>query len=412
MVMPLSANGGTWLSSDTLGKGALNSKTNLVIPYGTYTPTIGTDTVAGEICIDTTNNILYVVNGANNAYALAFNQSLRTTDSPTFADATINSILISTHLGQDVRSSASVSFVGLTLSGILYIQNASGLGNRIAFTNVTDPYNAIDFSYHRAIYGVNSSDLLIKTNNAGNTDFVERLLIKGNAAQGSAGITSYEPLTLPSITIGTLAGVLKATAGAVGGSATEDDIADGSTYKRTHNDFTDTFKGYLNQSVLSSASPAFADATINSILISTHLGQDVRSTASPSFVGLSLSYNYPAITITANIPAVDFVCSQGGGIRWRISPWNDATSISFINVTNSNAQAMRLTQEGNLIISGKLTQSGCLPKNTTLKDVLKYIKKVQPLKRRETQTEVDALERIVLNQQKQIEGLIKRIRNN
>ena len=115
--MPLSSVGGKWVSGDTIGVGAANIKTNLVIPYGTYTPSIGTDTVAGEICIDTTNNVLYVVNGANNAYALAFNQSLRTTDSPLFNTISLSSSLIlpsnswgsflSTHASLELHRAAS-----------------------------------------------------------------------------------------------------------------------------------------------------------------------------------------------------------------------------------------------------------------------------------------------------------------
>ena len=41
----------------------------------------------------------------------------------------------------------------------------------------------------------------------------------------------------------------------------QDCVPDGSTYKRTHNDFTDTYKNYLNQDVRSSASPSFAGWT-------------------------------------------------------------------------------------------------------------------------------------------------------
>jgi hypothetical protein len=110
MPMPSSGNGGTWLSNDVISHGAMNIKTNLVIPYGTYTPTVGTDTVAGEVCVDTTNNVLYVVNGANNAYALAFNQSLRTTDSPTFAGLTVNSLSV---IGQNYAAIVQLDSSGI-----------------------------------------------------------------------------------------------------------------------------------------------------------------------------------------------------------------------------------------------------------------------------------------------------------
>ena len=68
MPMPTSANGGTWLSGDTIGKGAMNLKTNLVIPSGTYTPVIGTDTVAGMFYIDTTTGMIRVMNSSNTVW--------------------------------------------------------------------------------------------------------------------------------------------------------------------------------------------------------------------------------------------------------------------------------------------------------------------------------------------------------
>ncbi len=68
MPMPTSANGGTWLSGDTIGKGAMNLKTNLVIPSGTYTPVIGTDTVAGMFYIDTYTGMIRVMNSSNTVW--------------------------------------------------------------------------------------------------------------------------------------------------------------------------------------------------------------------------------------------------------------------------------------------------------------------------------------------------------
>jgi len=45
-------------------------------------------------------------------------------------------------------------------------------------------------------------------------------------------------------------------------SFTMDDIANGSTYVKTHNDFTDTYKGYLNQGVKTTDSPTFKSLSI------------------------------------------------------------------------------------------------------------------------------------------------------
>lgn len=44
---------------------------------------------------------------------------------------------------------------------------------------------------------------------------------------------------------------------------TQDDIGNGTTYKQTHNDFTDTYKGYLNQAVTTTSSPTLNDLTIS-----------------------------------------------------------------------------------------------------------------------------------------------------
>ena len=65
MPMPTSANGGTWLSGDTIGKGAMNLKTILNIPSTTYLPVIGTDTVAGQLYIDPVTGLRRVMNSAN-----------------------------------------------------------------------------------------------------------------------------------------------------------------------------------------------------------------------------------------------------------------------------------------------------------------------------------------------------------
>ena len=66
--MPLSSSGGSWLSGDVIGKTAMNTKTNLVIPSGTYTPVIGTDTVAGMFYIDTTTGMIRVMNSSNTVW--------------------------------------------------------------------------------------------------------------------------------------------------------------------------------------------------------------------------------------------------------------------------------------------------------------------------------------------------------
>jgi len=92
-----------------------------------------------------------------------------------------------------------------------------------------------------------------------NTDYTA--LSDANAQLGDLqtdGSPSFNGLT-----IGTLSGVLKATTGVVSGSATMDDIDDGTTYVRSHNDFTDIYKGYLNQGVRDIDDPIFAGLTVD-----------------------------------------------------------------------------------------------------------------------------------------------------
>src|SRR5208337_1530883 len=63
--------------------------------------------------------VLYVVNAANNAYGIAINQSLRSTDSPSFAGLTVNSLNAATLLGyldQSVKQASSPTFAGLTIN--------------------------------------------------------------------------------------------------------------------------------------------------------------------------------------------------------------------------------------------------------------------------------------------------------
>jgi hypothetical protein len=93
---------------------------------------------------------------------------------------------------------AHLDLGNLTTHGPIQINNvpdSESYASYIQFVNPTDPYLAIEMWNYRSIWGKNTYDIEINTNYNGT--YTPRLLIKGNAAQGSAGITSYERVTEP-----------------------------------------------------------------------------------------------------------------------------------------------------------------------------------------------------------------------
>lgn len=77
-----------------------------------------------------------------------------------------------------------------------------------------------------------------------------------------------------------------------------------------------------------------------------------------------------------------------------------STDSGTVAIIIGGTQVMHIGASGNMTITGKLTQSGCLAKDMALDDVTNYLIDCQDKKMRETQTEVDALERLVLWQHK------------
>jgi hypothetical protein len=71
---------------------------------------------------------------------------------------------------------------------------------------------------------------------------------------------------------------------------------------------------------------------------------------------------------------------------------------------NSTPKAY-IDKDGNMTITGKLTQSGCLPRDAPREDVLMYLDATQNEGQHETQTEVDALTRIILDHEAKISSL-------
>ncbi|MCW3994927.1 MAG: hypothetical protein NWE98_02105 [Candidatus Bathyarchaeota archaeon] len=110
-------------------------------------------------------------------------------------DATNNSgstgqILTVNASGLPVWTTAS-SWNGGTVTNDIDITN----GKALRFPSPSDPYKAIDLWNWRSIWGKNTYDIEIDT--AYNGNFTPRLLIKGNGAQGSCPIISYETIKIP-----------------------------------------------------------------------------------------------------------------------------------------------------------------------------------------------------------------------
>lgn len=89
---------------------------------------------------------------------------------------------------------------------------------------------------------------------------------------------------LQSLRIASLGGVLKAAAGAVTGSATVDDLLDGVTYKKSHEDFTTTLKSWLGQDVRTTASPTFDKIIANALILTRQPGKPIGTLGEGIFI--------------------------------------------------------------------------------------------------------------------------------
>jgi hypothetical protein len=427
MVMPSSVNGGKWVSGDTIGVGAANLKTVLDIPFNTYTPSIGTDTVAGELVIDSNGCVLYVVNAANNAYGIAINQSLRTTDSPTFVALNLSGTLLDIATGD----------IGF---GIQTTGNNRAIGN-FTRNQTAGSYNIIwnyglQYASDKSFYIETSADLkLLKLETTGKLTVVGDVVIDNGGTPftltsahlqnlGSGDSPTFVGLTISGNTLfmlGTTNILYSSGNGicAIGSNVKYSNgwIAEGTQASLLRIGYDTPLIVYWNNGLtngngytplqimsLDSSGNLSVVGTVNGCSLASSHFQNLGIIDSPTFSSLVMTGNsfcanafyFSNNSITSGVAQLGYPSAGVFGIANATVAWQFQFNLS----------------NGNLVIGGKLTQSGCLPENTSLKDVLAYIKKVQPLKRRETQTEVDALERIVLNQQKQIEGLLKRLGND
>ncbi|MGD6850737.1 MAG: hypothetical protein ACQCN6_01600 [Candidatus Bathyarchaeia archaeon] len=109
----------------------------------------------------------------------------------------------------------------------------------------------------------------------------------------------------------------------------------------------------------------------------------------------------------ANITTATFTATQDqikmpSSITWAAKH----SETKAFGIWNGSSWLAYFGEDGNLWISGKLTQAGCLPNDLPLSEVWKYLKSVQGKHtNRETQTEVDAVQRVQFDQEKRLTQL-------
>jgi len=166
--------------------------------------------------------------------------------------------------------------------------------------------------------GVSEDDV----NWLGSYEVDETGVVAGKILHIDSGKLKYtDSPTFAGLKLTGLTGVLKATAGVVGGSATMDNIADGATYVRSENNLTDALKtnydaahthisadgsshSFINQNVTTGASPTFVDLTLSA-------PSNIYSLDHDSFSGFVGNEHIDHITVSI---AAGGILSGGGDI--------------------------------------------------------------------------------------------------
>ena len=302
------------------------------------------------------------VNNVNTSIIVPSAQYISSVDTGIFT-VTAGQLLFNYNL-QNVGTGDSPTFTGLSLSdtnpvlGFFYPSGNSryiyGFSNRLALVlpTVGDLFT-IESSIGSEVAIFNRGGDLTLTGTLASSNINQSLLI--------ASSPTFAGLTLTGLT-----GVLKASAGVVSGGATEDDIADGVTYVRTHNDFSSTYKGYLNQSVQTGASPTFANIVSSGYLGSGSLYAppalyNTRTQATGGVFGLTIGCNYTA---------------YGEVNLWCTYPYANANygGFTFYQWTGSTwVKTGMLDSLGNLVITGNLSCSGVCSNSTTPLSVISVV---------------------------------------
>jgi len=352
-------------NGDLLSHDRLNQKTNYI---GSGDPSV---TFAGMLYYNTSTDTLEIRKADNASWFIGLNQSLKTTDSPTLAGLTLNNAgacvpLIETtgdyDVGLEIQRNKTVGsynetwymhiptsskilqwdldgstfLMQLSTSGTLTLAGGLIVGGSLYVNGGSfglEVNSNIEVSFQFGRTGLSYPIIW--------TEFIDvsSTILKWYQSTTSSTVMSLDPsgnlVIVGGLTIGSLAGVLKATAGVVAGSATLDDIGEGTTYKRV----TATIYGYLSN----------ANAQLSALY----------TTGSPTFAGLSISANNPELsfvsTVHGEMDCIFMQRNESGG-SYNVNWYNYiAASDTKMRWYANNADKMTLDTDGNLVVGGSLT---------------------------------------------------------
>jgi len=415
-------------NGDLLSHDRLNQKTNYI---GSGDPSV---TFAGILYYNTSTDTLEIRKADNASWFIGLNQSLKTTDSPTLAGLTLNNAgacvpLIETtgdyDVGLEIQRNKTVGsynetwymhiptsskilqwdldgstfLMQLSTSGTLTLAGGLIVGGSLYVNGGSfglEVNSNIEVSFQFGRTGLSYPIIW--------TEFIDvsSTILKWYQSTTSSTVMSLDPsgnlVIVGGLTIGSLAGVLKATAGVVAGSATLDDIGEGTTYKRV----TATIYGYLSNanaqlaSLYTTTAPTFSGVTLGALagvlkasagvvggsatlddigegttykrVTATIYGylsnanaqlSALYTTGSPTFAGLSISANNPELsfvsTVHGEMDCIFMQRNESGG-SYNVN-WHNyiAASDTKMRWYANNADKMTLDTGGNLVLGGTLT---------------------------------------------------------
>ena len=154
-----------WVANELISTTKLNTKT-VYCGYPAPSPTY-----AGQIWYDTTNDIFYIRNGANNAWTLQFNQALGTDASPNFtgisnhgADFNFNDNGVIDTSAVRVVSSGGYLYLQIGNGSYMYFRSkTAGIITSLYNDGTWKFYGNLTFDSTQTVDGVDISALLLKT---------------------------------------------------------------------------------------------------------------------------------------------------------------------------------------------------------------------------------------------------------
>jgi len=191
------------------------------------------------------------------------------------------------------------------------------------------------------------------------------LQIEDKFLRNDGNDTTTGTITMAGAVIGSLSGVLKASGGTVAGSATLDDIADGSTYVRSENNLSSALKTNYDAAYTHSTGSGsdHADVASNTTHRTSngsdhsYINQDVTTTANPTFAITTLSalvLNGDIVTENAAID-VDLKDNDASAISFDTTGKAGILEISTVNDAEGVKMSGNLTVEGDLVVNGTTT---------------------------------------------------------